>query len=263
MALSWAQRKQYTYLGVIGVIVLFCIGLLVWPYVTKAPTCMDNTQNGTELGVDCGGSCLRVCSFMTEDIKVLWARSFPVTETVYNAVAYIENQNTNSAVASIPYEFRLYDENNILVATRTGATYITPNAKSAIFEAGIDVGNRPPTTVRFRFLTETPTWVKFSQADIDAIPVLVKNQTILTPETTPKVTAEIFNRALVSIPDLEVVAIVYDKDNNALQVSKTVLARLLSNETKTIAFTWPQSFSGEAVRTELIPRINIFSTRPH
>ncbi len=258
---AWRTKRKLIYGGSVAVVCIVVVLMLIWPLLSKQPTCMDGRQNGTEQGVDCGGSCTRLCLFQVEEIKVLWARAFPVTSNVYNAVAYIENQNVSSAVASIPYEFRLYDEKNLLIGIRTGQTFITPNNRSAIFEAGIDVGNRVPTMVRFHFLA-APTWVRFSQADIDAVPIVVTHQDVIDRETSPRLVTTIVNRALFSIPDLDLVAILYGADGNALQTSALTIPRLQKSETKTVTFTWPDPILKEVTRVEIIPRINMFSTRP-
>src|SRR3989344_9365646 len=96
--MTWALKRQLFYVFVLVLFFAVFGFLIAYPRFNKAPSCIDNKQNGTETGVDCGGSCLRPCGSQVDDIAVLWARAFRVIPGQYNAVAYLENQNRNTAV---------------------------------------------------------------------------------------------------------------------------------------------------------------------
>jgi hypothetical protein len=131
--MSWATKRQL----IIVIIILGVLSLVTYyyvePIVNKLPTCSDGKQNGEESGVDCGGGCINLC---INDVKapiVLWQRAFPIAPSVYNAVAYVENQS-KFATQSIPYEFRLYDEKGVFVARVQNETLIPPLGRYAIVE---------------------------------------------------------------------------------------------------------------------------------
>jgi hypothetical protein len=96
-------------------------------------------MNGTESGVDCGGSCRLYCSAQVSAPVVLWSRIFPISGSKYNLIAYVENQNIDAAVPDINYEFRVYDTEGKLIGRREGHTFIPPNQRFGIFEAHFDV----------------------------------------------------------------------------------------------------------------------------
>src|ERR1035437_2857393 len=106
--MNWATKRKLQYLG--GLFGLFLIALFIflYPIIFQKPTCGDLKQNGDETGVDCGGSCPLMCKDKTSDPVVLWSRAFPVLGNTYNLVAFVENQNKNSGVVNMPYEFRIY-----------------------------------------------------------------------------------------------------------------------------------------------------------
>ncbi len=155
--MGWAAQRQLFYVTVL--IVFFSVmGFLVgYPYFNKPATCTDNKQNGTETGVDCGGSCLKACIEQVDKISTLWSRAFRVVPGRYNAVAYLENHNKNSAISRISYKFRFADKDNLYIGKREGEAFIPPAGRFAIFEPGIDVGNSIPIFTTFEF-TETPRW---------------------------------------------------------------------------------------------------------
>lgn len=255
--MTWALRRQIFYVLVI-LIFFGIIGFLVYyPNLNKAPTCVDGIQNGTEMGVDCGGVCARACLANTDQISVLWTRTFKVVDGRYNAVAYLENHNQNTAVNSLAYRFRFADANNVYIGKREGTTTVPPSGKFAVFEPAIDIGNSIPVYVSFEF-TQTPNWIQVSQDKIEQLKVNVSNISLQNETTSPRLTATIKNNSLFTIPEVNVVAILYDASGNAISASRTYLDVLSSLAAQDLTFTWPQPFSTAVVAKEIIPIYNIF-----
>ena len=111
--MSWALKRQIFYIIILFIFFGIFAFLVSYPYLNKEPTCNDKKQNGNETGIDCGGSCILVCTFEVDKLSVLWSRTFPIVPGRYNAVAYVENQNTNTAIYKIKYRFRFADKDNI------------------------------------------------------------------------------------------------------------------------------------------------------
>lgn len=258
--MTWAFKRQIFYVGVL--ILFFSIFgfLIIYPHFNQAPTCMDNTQNGNETGVDCGGSCARACIAQVDAVSVLWARAFRVVPGRYNAVAYLENHNKNTAVNKINYRFRFADENNVYIGKREGTTFIPPSGNFAVFEPGIDIGNSIPVYVTFKF-TQNPDWIQISREKINQLQVLVSNITLADEMTNPRLSATVKNDSLFTIPSLDVIAILYDVSHNAVSASRTYLDVLGPEETQNLNFTWPEPFSGKVITKEIIPMYNIFSVK--
>lgn len=258
--MTWALRRQIFY---VLVLVLFFAALgylVIHPFFNKAPTCTDNKQNGTETGVDCGGSCSRACINQVDEISVLWSRAFRVVPGRYNAVAYLVNHNENTAVNKINYKFRFADKNNIYIGKRDGTAYIPPSGSFAIFEPAIDIGNSIPVYTTFEF-TQVPDWVTVSQEKINQIKVLVSNINLIDENTSPKLSATVKNDSLFIIPEVNITAILYDASGNAISTSHTFLDVLNSGEVKDLNFTWPEPFSAPIIAKEIIPVFNIFGVK--
>ena len=61
--------------------------------------------------------------------------------------------------------------------------------------------------------------------------------------------------------NMDVVAILYDKNDNAIAASKTVVAKIGGESSQVVYFTWPQTILKADVRTiEVIPRFNVFAS---
>jgi len=255
--MTWALKRQLFYIGVL-IIFFFTLGfLIVSPYLNEMPSCIDNKQNGNEAGIDCGGSCVKACTFEVDKVSVLWARTFQVIPGRYNAVVLLENHNKNTAIYKIKYKFRFSDKDNIYIGKREGETFVPPSGKFAIFEAGIGVGNSIPIYTSFEF-TETPLWSNVSEDKINQLKVSVSDIKLENQDTSPHLYATVRNDSLFNIPEVSVVALLYDEKGNIVSSSRTYLDVLGAEETKDISFTWPEPIKGNIVSKEIIPMYNIF-----
>lgn len=255
--MNWASRRRLQYLaGLFGVfaVILF---IFLYPIIFKKPTCTDGKKNGDEIGVDCGGSCSLMCKQSISSPLVRWSRAFHVVGNSYNMVAYIENQNKNSGVMNAPYEFRLYDENNRLLGRRQGVTYIPPNKEFAIFEARFDAGEAKVKSVTFEF-SEDLVWVK-KEPILNTLPIYVDNIEMGDDKTSPSLSARIKNESIYDIPLFEAIAILYDQDGNAINVSKTFKNGIPSGSNIPIFFTWPEALSTDPAIKDVLIEINPFT----
>jgi hypothetical protein len=255
--MSWASKRQFKYfLGFIFALA-FIIFLFFIPAIFKKPTCTDGKKNGVETGIDCGGSCATLCKEDVYEPVVLWSRAFPVTGSVYNLVAFVENRNKSSAVYSAPYEFRVYDTNNKLLGRREGKIFIPPNQQFAIFESRFDSAQSQIKSVSFEFLPPL-VWVKKSPT-LQTLPIRVNDVVFDDNKDTPSLSALIKNDSIYDLPEFDVVAILYDSDHNAINASKTHKDKLLSSGSTPVVFTWPEVLSAVPVTKDIIVLINPFS----
>lgn len=258
--MTWATRRQLFYLGILLALFLGLLFLVLYPYFNKPPTCFDNKQNGMETGVDCGGMCSLACINQVDPIATLWARSFRVVPGRYNAVAYLENHNKSTAVERIAYKFRFADKDNTYIGKREGVTYVPPASKFAVFAPGIDVGNSVPVYTTFEF-SEVPTWRQVDQSKIDQLKMDISNIQLENESTSPHLSAVIKNNSLFDVPEITIIAVLYDASHNALSVSSTYVEDLGGGEVKNLNFTWPEPIPGTVVTKEIFPLYNIFQVK--
>ncbi|MCR4323244.1 MAG: hypothetical protein NUV61_04120, partial [Candidatus Azambacteria bacterium] len=60
--------------------------------------------------------------------------------------------------------------------------------------------------------------------------------------------------------NIEVVAILYDIEDNAIAVSATHVDSIDKNGTQQVSFTWQEPFEVNPVRISVIPRVNFFES---
>ena len=258
--MSWSLKRQLLYIAILVVFILAFGYLLIAPLTRTTPTCTDGKKNGTELGVDCGGACALACIFQVEDVSILWSRVFRVIPGRYNAVAYLENHNKNSITTKIKYRFRFADKDNIYIGKREGEAYIPPGQKFAIFEPGIGVGNSIPVYTNFEFL-ELPVLINVPYEKINQLKISVSQIKLENQDTSPHLSAIIKNDSLFTVPEVNVIALMYDKYGNAVSASRTYLDVLKKEESQVVDFTWPEPIKTEIVAKEVIPIYNIFGVK--
>lgn len=255
--ISWSAQRKIIYLAVALGLILILFFIFIFPRLRTTPTCFDGKQNGGEAGIDCGGNCALFCSATALDMSILWARPFKVIDGRYNVLALVENQNTDTALASIAYEFRLYDENNVFITRKTGTTYILPNNKTAIFEAGLDTGSRIATRAEFSFI-EQPLWLQTPKLSKGGFSVSSSDITLKDVFIKPSLTATIKNNSKYDLFDFDVIAILYNQNNGVISASRTFIEQLNKDSDYTAFFTWQEGFSEEPVRIEILPQVNVF-----
>ncbi len=231
----WALWRRLVYgIGFLS----FCgvSGLLIYKaYLYVPPTCFDGLENGDERGVDCSGSCVRICSSEIIQPEVQWVRAFRVTEGLYNIVAYVENRNLNIGAPGIPYTVSLYDSKGKIVE-KSGEATLPPDSVYPIFEGRIETGDRVPTQAFITLATST-LWLP-AVAGREQFSVV--DRSLSDADTKPLLTARIRNESLDEATDVDIVATIFDASGNALTASRTKVPLFEGRSTEEITFTWQE-----------------------
>ncbi len=256
----WAMRRQLVILGIILVALGVGVFAYVHPRVTVAPTCFDLEMNGDEDGVDCGGSCVNFCTAQISEPTILWTRPFAVTDSVHTAMAMIENRNSAGQIA-LPYEFRLYDAKGIFVARAQGTAIIPPSGRYAIVETGIQTGKATVVSAAIEFGKPTSPWKRIDP-EIEKLRVSTSAISLEADGSIPRLFATLSNNSpTVTLRNISTAAVLYDINGNAVAGSKTFTSSLTPLASRDIVFTWPRPIGVPVVRYEIIPVVDIFSTK--
>lgn len=235
---SWSRRRQVAYI----LTILFVIALIgaypTYKFFNKPPTCFDAKQNQSELGVDCGGECNILCPIEVTDLAISLVSSVFVKPGNYDLVASIENPNNTAGIKEMGYTFEVYDENNALIAERSGKTGIGPREKFIIFETGVAIETKIPTKTVFK-LDEPLVWQKMEKKSLS---FSIKNKRLLGVNTSPRLGAVILNDSIDDLLEVYITALVFNKEGNVVAVSSTYEDIIKSNSSKEVFFTWPTPF---------------------
>ena len=252
----WAfwRRLQYGF----GYFTFF--GLVItggyFMFFYAAPTCFDAMQNSTELAVDCGGGCTRICAFTVASPKVVWAQSFEVLKGQYNAVAYVENTNLGAGTPEMGYIFRLYDKDG-LITERTGKTVLPPGSTYPIFEGRIDTLGRVPTETKLE-LSAPDLWLP---SNLGREQFKTNDIKLVEADIRPKLNVRMENTELTEAKGVEIVATIFDAHGTALTASQTFVDLFPARSQKDIVFTWPRPIAKTlrscAVPTDIVVVIDL------
>jgi len=243
MHLSWARKRQITIAAVVIIVVGAIVAGVIALVSYQEPSCNDGVQNQGEVGPDCGGPCSTLCDSQTREPRVLWEHVFHVADDQYSVIAFLENQNRIAFARNVPYTFTIYSKDNVVLQEVSGTTFIPPNQEFAIFEGRVQLRSEP-ARITFSLATQDISWQRAPQQQReDRIEITSRSQRNL--ETEPRVSATFRNTSLDPLGRVEVVAVVYDSDNNAIGASRTFIDDFSPDEQRTATFTWPQPFTTE------------------
>jgi len=249
---TWARRRQFNYLA--GVLAFFAvIGLILYFVYKPAPTCFDDKKNQNEIGVDCGGVCAKACVEQIKSLKIFWTRALKVDSGWYDLVAQVENLNENFGTRKIDYTFYLYDADNVLLGKRAGSTFVNSGERFVIFEGRVDVGDREVKKVFLEF-DQANTWERIKPLEKKI--TLEQQEFTNTPSPLLQLVAN--NTSLQKVDNLQIIAVLYDVNKNALGASATIIDQIEPATFQKAYLTWPTTFADPVTTFETFWRLNSF-----
>ncbi len=249
---SWSSRRKLLYGGTIMLVILGIVFFIIFSFFYKPPTCSDGKKNGNETGIDCGGSCIKLCQSAFLPPQIFWGggKLEKIAPHLYNISSYIVNPNTDVAALNVPYKFSVYDASGVLILDKNSFVSIPASRNILAFESAIDVKERIPSKVTFEF-TGSPEWFKSSDK-LSGLAIIDKKYIEADGSSSLEVTLE--NRSLLPYNDLDVYVVLYDNQENAIGFSKTKIDEIKPNGGREVApFTWPSVRDGKVSTIEVMP----------
>ena len=251
---EWSLRRK----RIILLLTLFCfvtlLGVPIFFFLHKTPTCSDGSMNGDEKGVDCGGSCKLICK--AEALPMLTKgdpRVIQVATSTYEVIVVAQNPNVSASVIRAKYTFKLFSGSSTApIKVIEGDTFIPRDSLFGLFEGPFKIEDARPVRSTFEWKQETLKWEK----DLSTSPDLqIENSILSNTGVSPRLEASIKNNSLQRIINIEAVALVMDANSNIIGASKTFIESLEATKDEPLVFTWPAPFMGTSTSVEIIPRI--------
>ncbi len=244
----WAFWRRLQYGIGFGTFWSLLATMIYFGFFYVPASCFDKVMNNGEIGVDCGGGCVRICAFTLIPPEIKWAESFRIVDGQYNAVAYIENKNKAAATPKLEYTFKLMDK-GVVIAERSGTTILPPNSVYPIFEGRILTdGGRVPTDT----IIEVKSADLWLPAKIGRDQFRTMNIELLSTDSRPRLNAKVENTELTEARNIEVVATIFNQEGKAVTASQTFIDKFDARTTRDIAFTWPSPIA-KTVRSCDVP----------
>lgn len=257
---SWSSRRKFIYGSITAIVIILILGIPSFLLFYKAPSCSDKIKNGDEFGVDCGGSCTRLCQSSFLAPRIAWgsAKFEKVVDGYYNAASYIINQNLKGAALNVPYKISLYDDRGILIVERIGRVNLYAGRNSLAFESALETGKRIPATAIFEFL-QAPAWFK-STDNLEGL--LIVDKKYNEDDTSSFLHVKLQNTTLYPYQNMIVSALLLDVNGNVIGFSQTNIDSISPKNGQEIAgFTWPVGRKGKVVSIEILPLITPIQDR--
>jgi hypothetical protein len=246
---SWSSRRKLSYASLVILAIILIVGLPAFLLLYKAPTCNDGKQNQGEGGIDCGGPCVKLCPSAFLPPEVIWTKAEPVAPGLYNVAAYVVNNNLNGAAYGVRYEMQLFDDQGILITYKDGTLTIPPHRNTLAFQGSVSTLKRIP--VKAIITLDSPPWVKQNDGLGN---IVIADKKYSEDQNSSSLQVTLQNNSVKPCDNLSVYVILYDKDGNAIDFSKTIIDSVPGNGGTVVApFTWPSSHSGQVVSIEVLP----------
>lgn len=246
---SWSNRRKFMYGGSLIAIVVIIVGYVIFSLLYVAPTCSDGLQNGDELGVDCGGSCQKLCASAFKSPSVSWTTFENIAPGLYNVASYIINPNAEGEALNVPYHVVIYDNKGVKIQDVASTLHIPPRRDTLAFLGPVSVGKRIPYRVAFEF-TASPDWFKSSDT---LAPLVISDKKYSEDDSGSSLLVTLTNSSVRTLRKMFVYVVLYDTDGNVIGFSKTTVDPL-PGQTSTVApFTWPVNRQGKVIRIEVYP----------
>lgn len=218
--LSWSKKRQIIYLALVVGFFIFVTTVFLFFLLYETPTCFDGKQNQEEIGIDCGGPCVRLCVFQVEELSVLWSDAFLAKDGVYDMVVFIENKNINAGIRNLGYTIKAYNSSGDVLAERSGATYINAMDRFALIEHSTAISEKP-TRIDVEF--DVPKWERTLSQNRH---LKIKNKRLFHEKTPPRITAIVENNSLDTKRNIEAVALISNKKGEVVAISSTHMSTL-------------------------------------
>ncbi len=245
---TWSNRRKSLYALLAIAIIVVGIGLPGYRLFYVAPSCTDSKKNGDEKGVDCGGSCTKLCSSNFISVPpASWVRYKEVAPGLYNVAAYIINPNKNASAKRIPYKMIFIDRDGIQIGDIQGTFDLPPGRNTLIFKTSVSIQDQKPVRAIVDF-DHDPDWVLATDA-LQGLDVADKEY---TEQGDSELNVRLKNSSPVTMRNVTVYAILKDHGANVIDFSKTIVDEIASGGTATAPFTWPQSHDGRVLSIEVL-----------
>lgn len=251
--MSWASRRRFIILSIIGAIILAFFAIVSFSLFHKAPSCSDGVQNQGEAGVDCGGPCPYLCTADEHAPTVLFTKAIPSGTGRTDIVASIENVNANVAARSVPYSVTLYGVGQVLIRQVSGVVDLPPAATVPVFIPGVVNGNQQVMGAFLTIDAAKARWFTMT-SDPRTIPV-VSNTTLSGSNTSPRIDAILTNPSTTALTNVPAVVLVRSAQGEVIAVSRTIVPSIPAQGQATATFTWNGTFGSPVASIEVIPVI--------
>ena len=248
VSMNWASKRRFIITSILAAVAIAIVASVAIAIFYDTPTCMDRKKNQDETGIDCGGSCARVCEAEALAPSATFTRPIPSLGRT-DVIAYVVNPNTDAAAKNVRFTIELYGADGIVVTRKEGTVDLPPDATVPVYLPNVYSSSLP---VARAFLTFDPSSFAFMKyKDQRIIPRY--NDDAQISGVPPRITASFTNPSAQTLRNIPVVVTVFDAEGNAIAATQTLLTELPPQGRAEVVFVWSQPFVAVPTRVDVVP----------
>lgn len=241
--MQWATKRKIIIIA-IGAALFFSAGAAMVFFVFSNPaSCSDGKQNGGEVGIDCGGSCLRLCSVQVKEPFVDFAQTVQDGNSTA-IVARLVNPNERASVSGLRYEATLFSTNGVFLDQFEGEINIEPNKKVALY---IPIGQAVLKEDVSRVSVEVSGGI-FLQDSRNYQNIFIQDFAWSFSGGLPTLNLKVESLGQ-QILRQSIIAIAYGEGEKVLG-AKRVIVPEINEKSSDVSLRWSTPFSGNPIRVE-------------
>lgn len=247
------RKKQLIYgIGFVVFIALFAAGIF-FAFVREKPSCFDTVQNQNEEGIDCGGTCARVC--IGQPIELIAKPDvFAIDTNRSSILAKIRNLNPKIAIRRFAYSFNVYAAGDIPLQTLEGESFLYASEVKYLLVPGLNVSAERVSRIDFKTrIIETVAPDAFQKPNI-----VIQGHEAVREDPHILVRGSMFNQDKIPATDVQVVAIFEGTFGQLVGASFTSLDRMNAGEQKEFTILYPFDENIDTQKTQLF----LFARQP-
>ena len=195
----------------------------------------------------------RILQSPVQEIQILWLDYFIINENVYDIVARIKNPNLDYAAEVLEYKFLFLNEHEEVLAQVSDIDYININQEKYLMLTNYDFKPLPQSksdendsSVLDQNLSSiklilNQDWVKIKNP-LDT-GIQIQNSTLKESPETYTIAANIINNSNFDFNQIDVLAVLKDKDEKVVAINNTLLHNIKSSEKKEFTLIWHNPLS--------------------
>ncbi len=172
----------------------------------------------------------------------------------YDVFTRMINSDQEWGVSHLSYTVELLNASGKVVGSRKGSTYILPKSRKALAEINVPASG-VPKSLRFNFVPEKVQKLR----DFGAIELLVTDVAYTQFGTKGRATGTFVNKSPFAFESIDVVVVLFNKNQEIVGVNKTVIGSVLSSQQRDFSVTWPE-YAGEGIQAVVEPSIDVFTS---
>lgn len=257
MDTTWRYKRKSFIIIFLALLIFGLVIYNIYPYFNKPATCSDFKQNADEKGIDCGGSCSKICLKEIIPLEVKFSRAVESEPALFDLIALVENRNKDKSPegSQMDYIFKIYDKSGQLIKSVPGSTHLPVGQTFPIISQNVymdfgESGNYVSKVI-LDFPSAYSSWVSTNEVYTSSFIKVENTEFIQNKNNISQLIVSYKNMTKALFRDIEVKVLLYGEDGNIMAINESLLKEVKGGESGDINFSWRNILSIENPKVEV------------